>query len=104
MSEVGVRFEDVVPYEVPESLDALHGPSRGSVVLPLHLWWSPGGTFGLSDRDDVLTVYRVVVREGRVIDQQMLLDRGLLLGTWSDLRLPLRCRERWESTFAELRR
>lgn len=103
MTEPHVLYADVVPYEVPSSLDALRGPSRGVLTLPLHVWWGPSPTFDLGGRADVLTAYRAVVREGRAVDQEALLDRGLLLDVWPELRLPVRCRSTWEGAFPELR-
>ena len=103
MTEPHVLFSDVVPYEVPSSLYALQGPSGGIVTLPLHVWCGPAPTFDLNHRADLLVAYRVVVREGRAIDQETLLDRDLLLNVWSELRLPVRCRASWEDAFSELR-
>ena len=104
MSEPHVLFADVVPYEVPPSLDALRGPAEGTLTLPLHLWWGPGSSFDLADRDELLAAYRAVVREGRTVDQEELLNLDLLVAVWSDLRLPARCRAGWEHLHAELRR
>ena len=103
MTEPHVLYADVVPYEVPSSLAALRGPSTGSLSLPLHVWWGPSPTFDLGSRSDVLTAYRAIVREGRTVDQQALLDRALLVDVWIDLRLPVRCRSVWERAFPELR-
>lgn len=52
----------------------------------------------------MLTAYRVIVREGRAVDHEALLDGALLLDVWDELRLPARCRSVWERTFPELRR
>lgn len=104
MTQPHVLYADVVPYDVPSSMDALRGPSDGVLTLPVHVWWGPSPAFDLSSRADVLTAYRAVVREGRGIDQEAMLDRGLLLAVWSELRLPVRCRTVWEMSFSELRR
>lgn len=103
MTQPRVRYADVVPYEVPSSLDALQGPASGVVTLPLHVWWGPSPTFNLDHRNDVLAAYRTIVREGRAIDQEALLNRELLMQVWSELRLPARCRSTWETAFPELR-
>jgi hypothetical protein len=102
MTEQHVLFQDVVPYDIPSSLDALRGPATGRLTLPLHIWWAPAPTFDLADRSDLLVAYRAVVREGRAEDQEALLNRGLLLTVWPELRLPVRCREAWENAFPEL--
>lgn len=102
MSQPHVLFADVVPYDVPTSLDALHGPADGRLTLPLHLWWAPEPTFDLAERDQLLAAYRAVVRDGRSIDQEALLHRGLLTEVWAELRLPARCRARWRAAFPEL--
>lgn len=102
MTDPHVLYADLVPYDVPSSLDALHGPSTGVLTLPLHLWWTPSPTFDLTDRGDVLTAYRAVVREGRSSDQEALLNKAVLVEVWRDLRLPARCRSTWEQAFPEL--
>ena len=102
MTDPHVLYADVVPYDVPSSLDALRGPSSGVLALPLHLWWAPSPAFDLADRGDVLAAYRAVVREGRSADQEALLNKALLTEVWRDLRLPARCRSSWEQAFPEL--
>lgn len=45
-----VFFRDVKPYEVPDSLDPLHGPAGGVVQLSHSVLWAPGG--GRVDLDE----------------------------------------------------
>lgn len=104
MTQPRVLFADIVPYEVPRSLDALRGPAEGVLTLPLHLWWGPNSSFDLADRSELLTAYRAIVRDGRRVDQEELLDAGLLTEVWSHLRLPTRCRRTWEEAFPVLAR
>lgn len=41
------RYADV-PDRVPESLSDLHGPTAGTVPLPLHLSWSGAGRYDVT--------------------------------------------------------
>ena len=34
-------FTDVVPYDVPSSLEALTGPQAGIIELPVDIYWGP---------------------------------------------------------------
>ena len=47
--------------------------------------------------------YQVVVREGTADQQEVLLNEALLRQIWLELVLPERCRDTWETAFAELR-
>lgn len=42
MAERRVRYQDVVPYDTPASLDALHGPAAGRLELPITVHWGLG--------------------------------------------------------------
>lgn len=99
-----VLFEDIVPYDVPSSLDALAGPKRGRVELPLVVYWGPPRTFDVDDESDRASMYRAVIRVGRPVDQEAFLNRDLLLRVWPTIWLPERCRSTWETAFPELRR
>ena len=48
-----VLYQDVIPYEMPSSLAALHGPTEGSITLPLTVYWGPDATADLSTPDGV---------------------------------------------------
>jgi hypothetical protein len=102
MTQRHVLFSDVVPYDLPSALAALRGPADGTLTLPLHLWWAPGPVFDLTDRSELLAAYRAIVRDGRTVDQEELLNAALLVAVWPDLRLPVRCRTAWEDAFPEL--
>lgn len=95
-------YSDIVPYDVPTSLESMRGPAHGSLTLPMHLWWAPGPTFDLADRAELLAVYRAIVRDARTSDQEALLNSALLVAVWPELRLPVRCRQTWVETFPEL--
>ncbi|WIB72591.1 hypothetical protein [Curtobacterium sp. MCBD17_026] len=97
-----VRFADVIPYDTPSSLDALHGPSAGILTLPITTYWGPQREFDLSDRDALVKAYRNIVREGTTAVQESTLHAATLLQVWHDLVLPARCADAWESKFPEL--
>lgn len=98
-----VFYRDVKPYEAPEDLGLLAGPGTGELQLPTNVYWGPWGTVDLNIPSDVLKAYQAVLREGRASDQVELLNRDLLAQVWSELSLPDRVRELWETRFPELR-
>jgi hypothetical protein len=97
-----VLYQDVIPYEMPSSLAALHGPTEGVITLPLTVYWGPDATADLSTPDGIEKVYENVIREGTSDLQEALLNAGLLSRVWPQLRLPKRCRDSWEARFPEL--
>jgi hypothetical protein len=99
-----VRYQDVVPYETPSSLDSLVGPADGVVTLPITVHWGPDPTADLSTADGVEKAYENLVREGTREQQERLLNAALLQQVWPQLRLPKRCRALWEARFPELSR
>ena len=97
-----ILYRDVVPYEAPSSLSALRGPASGLLELPVTLHWGPRRLFDLDDIGLRRAAYRAVVREGTPERQAQLLNESLLRAEWSELILPTRCREVWESRFPDL--
>lgn len=97
-----VLIQDVVPYELPRSLDKLTGPENGILQLPNAVHWGPDPRADLSTRDGVQKAYGALIREGTAAQQEQLLNRHLLLSAWTVLRLPQRCRALWEARFPEL--
>jgi hypothetical protein len=97
-----VFYRDIKPYEAPERLEQLNGPRAGAVELPLNVYWGPPHTFDLSNESDIVEAYAATLREGRVVDQEQILDGETLVRVWHDLVLPMRVRELWESRFPEL--
>lgn len=95
-------YRDIVPYEVPSSLDALHGPAGGMLELPITVHWGPRRVFDLDRPGLRRAAYRAIVREGTRADQEALLNADLLKRVWPDLVLPERCRTLWETAFPEL--
>lgn len=97
-----VLYRDLVPYETPSTLSALHGPVAGTLELPITVHWGPSRIFDLSETGQRRTAYRALVREGTPADQEALLNRTLLLKEWPNLILPTRCQALWEERFPEL--
>lgn len=97
-----VFYRDMKPYDVPDQLNDLHGPRSGRIELPLNVYWGPQATVDLDTLSDVVKTYQAALREGRVVDQVELLNRDLLVEVWSELLLPDRVRDLWESRFPEL--
>lgn len=100
-----VFFRDVKPYEVPDSLDPLHGPAGGVVQLSHSVLWAPGGgRVGLDEPGGTAMAYQAVLAEGTVADQVSVLNRDRLVVVWAELMLTRRIRDLWEGRFPELRR
>lgn len=97
-----VLYGDIVPYDIPASLQSLRGPKSGFIELPLAVHWGPQRSFDLSKPYDVIGAYQAIVREGTVEVQEALLNSDLLRQVWNDLALPPRCRDLWERRFPEL--
>ena len=79
----------MVRHETPSSLDGLAGPSRGVVELPRILYWGPEKSVDLSDCNDVQRMYHAVVRTGTAAEQDLWLNRDLLVSDWHELVLPV---------------
>lgn len=101
-NEPRVLIQDVIPYEVAESLDALRGPGEGVLTLPHHVYWGPQAECDLGQPEGVFKAYQAVLREGTRADQEQLLNAGLLVKVWGELMLPVRVRDLWESKFPQL--
>ena len=99
-----VRFRDVKPYHAPTTLDSLHGPYHGLIDLPHGVRWQ-ADRVGI-DVDDVggrRMAYQALLTEGRVAEQEHLLNRDRLIELWPVLNLDQRVRDLWEMRFPELR-
>lgn len=101
-AEPRVYVQDVIPYEVPERLEDLHGPSEGTLTLPLRVYWGPKAECDLGQPEDVIKAYQAILREAAREDQEGLLNVALLCRMWSQLMLPARCRDLWENKFPQL--
>lgn len=100
----GVRYADIRPYTVPESLSELAGPTSGNVSLPLSLDWSQQSRYDLSIDKDRRRLYETVIREAMDVSElRQFLDDGLLLHLWPSLWLPVRAKSLWQERFPQLR-
>lgn len=83
---------------VPDRLPDL--PARQALratELPLHLdWSSPTRAVRLSDRRQRLQAYEVVLREGRPVDIESIVDGALLVDGWDEMVLPRALRDAWQ--------
>jgi hypothetical protein len=58
-----VRYAEIRPYAVPETLEELAGPAAGVVVLATVLDWTPKPVYDLSDDVDLRMLYETVIRD-----------------------------------------
>jgi hypothetical protein len=98
----GWDYEATIPYEVPDSLEELHGPATGTVRVGPPIDTSPHPVYDLSSPERVRSLYSRVIREGITREQVALLNPQLLFRCWGALVLPRRCRALWESRFPSL--
>src|SRR5258705_13524695 len=95
---------------VTPTLQELHGPTGGEVVLSHRLVWQaePLRHFNLDDSFDRLQVYEIVLREAIRLDElRTWLNAGILREIWPDLYLPRGVRRAWcghRRAAAEVRR
>ena len=81
---------------VVTDLASLRGPAKGTVELPLWLYWSgPSPAFDLGKPFMRRWLYEIVLREGRPADILAYVDGALLLDLWADLVLPRAVRSAW---------
>jgi hypothetical protein len=71
---------------LPASLDELHGPAQGIVVLPRHLAWPGLREFDLSDDRLRRSLYGIVITQGRRNDMARFINARLLRQDWPLLR------------------
>jgi DNA invertase Pin-like site-specific DNA recombinase len=90
---------------VAASLADLRGPARGTVELPLRLFWSsPDRTFDLNKPSMLRSMYETVLGEAtRPEDLTTYLDGDTLISAWPDLYLPKGVRQAWEDQHPALR-
>lgn len=90
---------------VVTDLASLQGPVRGTVELPLRLFWSsPDRTFDLGKPLMQRWLYQTVLREAsRPEDLTRFLDGPTLIALWPELRLPRGVRQAWEDQHPALR-
>ena len=74
---------------LPASLEDLHGPEQGVVVLPRHLAWPGLREFDLSDDRLRRSLYGIVLTQGRRNDMARFVNARLLRADWPLLRTSL---------------
>ena len=89
---------------LPDTLDQLTGPNRGTVQLPAHIAWSGLTAFDVDRPALCASMYQVVLTEGLREDLSACLNCGLLVKHWPVLRMVVGrvIREVWEAAFPEL--
>jgi hypothetical protein len=92
------------PWGIPESLSDLHGPTEGTVQLPLHLCWSGEPEFDVGQLTSRLLMYQILITEADRADLENYMTAAHLLSVWPRLRrlLGSRYRDPWEERFPEL--
>ena len=98
----GWRYADHIPYNTPDSLDDLHGPTSGQVRVPPHICTAPNRVYDVAEASQRWSLYIKVVQSGTAEEHAELLDRDTLIELWPTLILPDRCRAIWEAAFPEL--
>jgi hypothetical protein len=90
---------------VVTDLDSLRGPLRGTVELPLRLYWSgPSPVFDLDEPYLQRWLYKIVLREAsHPEDLTRYLDRDTLIALWPELHPPRGVRQAWEEHHPQLR-
>ena len=84
------------PFALPARLDELDGPSvDGRVRLPVHLDWSAGRVYDLTDPVDRRRVYELVLREGSLDDLRRYIAVRELTEQFDELVLPDEIRTAW---------
>jgi hypothetical protein len=88
-----------VARRLPERLEDLHGPERGTIVLPRHLAWPGMREFDVTDDRLRRSLYGIVLTQGRRADMARFVNARLLRQDWPLLRSSLdpkvrRCCER----------
>lgn len=92
--EIGGGRTAAVPDHLPD-LPVREALRR--LEMPLHLDWSrPGRVADLADRRQRARAYEAVLREGRPVDIESIVDGALLVDLWTDLVLPRRIRTAWQ--------
>ncbi|WP_307818473.1 hypothetical protein [Streptomyces sp. MBT62] len=100
-----MRYAEIRPYTVPETLEELAGPTAGVVILLTVLDWTPKRVYDLSDDVDLQMFYETVIREAiHAGELRKFLDPVLLSVVWQRLWLPPRARLMWEGRFPQLAR
>ena len=82
----------------PSSLEDLRAPAAGEVELPLHVAWSGRRVYDLSQEDQRLVLYALLLAEAQREDLERFVHRESLVSMWPRLRRLLgpHARREWE--------
>jgi hypothetical protein len=96
----GVLPRRWIEYErrLPSSLEDLKGPATGLVELPLHVAWSGRRKYDVSDDQQRLVLYALLLAEAQREDLERFVHRESLVSIWPRLRRLLgpHARREWE--------
>jgi hypothetical protein len=83
---------------LPSSLEDLRGPATGEVELPLHVAWSGRRVYDVSQEDQRLVLYALLLAEAQREDLERFVHPGSLVSMWPRLRRLLgpHARREWE--------
>jgi hypothetical protein len=83
---------------LPSSLEDLRGPAAGEVELPLHVAWSGRRVYDVSQEDQRLVLYALLLAEAQREDLERFVHRESLVSMWPRLRRLLgpHARREWE--------
>jgi hypothetical protein len=83
---------------LPASLEDLKGPDAGMVELPLHVAWSGRRVYDVSDSEQRLVLYALLLAEAQREDLERFVHRESLISMWPRLRRLLgpHARREWE--------
>lgn len=88
------------PVWLPDRLEDLHGPETGLVQLPLRIHSSgagPAETFDLADDAQRMTLYQIVLENGRAEDICRYIHAEALRRFWDHMWLSPHVRRAWEA-------
>jgi hypothetical protein len=87
---------------VPSSLEELHGPPHGVLVVRQGALLRPH-EYDLDDPRELIEAYSHIIEHAHTSHDLLLLDKSVLVRLWPHLRLPGRHVIAWQEMFAELR-
>jgi hypothetical protein len=92
------------PVAIPSGFDTSNDiKAQGTVELPVHVWWSePKRVFDLTEPDEQLRAYELVLTEGDEDDIRFYVRFDVLRLSWHQLFLPRHVREAWEKKYQQL--
>ncbi|MBU8579978.1 transcriptional regulator [Brevibacterium luteolum] len=74
-----VRFRDIKPYEIVDSLDDLAGLAQGTIRLPIWVRWIDDGAIDVTDLGDARMAYQALLAEGTAEVQTELMNKDVLM-------------------------